>query len=180
MERNVGWSLLCGWVALGAVVGAAFVPWFEWSYLDGTQTWRELSDVWGPPAWVSGLPYGSVDVPPPHQRAVDVAVGVYLGLYLLGLALWARLVWAISRMLGRRWSVLAIGVGSGAVSAGIVVTLGLTAYIAKKVSLYAALASSWRVVAELESFCVIGPAMLMAGVALGSVTILRQLRAQRR
>jgi hypothetical protein len=174
MSRSVIAALVFGLVALGLIVTSAYVPWFWWLWLDGTETWPDDTDVWGPPAYVAGLPYATVDVSPPHRRIVDVAVGVYLGLYLLGLVLWARLIWALSRASRRRWRVLAAGGAGIVVSAGLVVVFGLAEYIAQKVGLYAAIASSYIVVAQWAGVRVLGPLLLGAGTALMVGVVARQ------
>jgi hypothetical protein len=176
MKNQAAGPVIVGLLALCLMVISAFVPWFKWSFQEGSQAWYESTSVWGPPAYVSGVPYASVDVSVNGVQMVNWAAGVYLLLFLLGIALWIVLLRMLRRKTERRTTLVVLGVGSVVVSVGLVVLLGLAGLIAKRVVLYAAIRSLRIVVAEMAGIRVPGPLTLIVGVMAEAVMVWRMRR----
>jgi hypothetical protein len=156
--------IILGFLALSTIVISSFLPWFRWSFHEGTQSWPEKTDVWGPPAVIYGMPYASVDVSAHGITSVNWAAGITLVLFFLGIVLWVALLWVLRREIKRRIVLAVVGAASIVVSGGLVVILGLAGLIAQRVGLYAAVQSSRIVVAELAGLQAPGPLMLAVGV----------------
>ena len=166
MKNKKMMRAVAGLVALGMIVASSFMPWFQWSFQEVTEVWTKGTSIWGPPAYIPGSPYASVDVPASDLKVVDGAVGVYLTLFLLGLVLWISLLWKLGRETERRGVIVAVGIGSVVIGIGLVVALGLAEVIAQRVGLYAAIRSSRIVVAELVGIRAEGPLMITVGIAI--------------
>ncbi len=173
MQNKTVGSVLAGLLALCLIVISAFLPWFKWSFQEGSQSWYESTSVWGPPAYIPGGHYASVDVSDGGIRAVNWAAGIYLALFLLGIVLWIALLRVLGRGAERRTALAVLGVGSVAASVALVVLPGLAGLIAKRVGLYAAIRSDRIVVAEMAGVQVLGPLMVVVGIVAEAVMVWR-------
>ena len=172
MKNKVAVPVIAGLLALSLIVISAFVPWFQWSFQEGSQVWYEKTSVWGPPPVYSfGPSIASVDMSVHDTRTVEWATGVYLLLFLLGIVLWIALLWMLRREIERRTVLVVLGVGSVVVSVGLVVILGLAELIAQRVGLYAATRTSMIVMVEMVGIQVPGPLMLIVGVVAEAVLL---------
>lgn len=180
MKTRVLVPVIVGLLALSLIVISAVVPWFKWSFQEGSQVWYERTTVWGPPpVYFFGPSYASVDVSIDGIKTVNWAAGVYLLLFLLSIVLWIALLRVLGRELERRTMPVVLGVGSVVASVGLILILGLGELIAQRVGLYAATRSSEIVVAEMVGIQVPGPLMLIVGVVMEAVTMVWRKRRQR-
>ena len=177
MKTRVLVPVIVGLLALSLMVISAFVPWFKWSFQEGSQVWYERTAVWGPPpVYFFGPSYASVDVSINGIKTVNWAAGVYLVLFSLGIVLWIRLLRVLGREVERRIMPVVLGIGSVGASVGLVAILGLGELIVKRVGLYAATRTSEIVVAEIVDIQVLGPLMLFVGIVVEAVTLIWRSR----
>jgi hypothetical protein len=173
-----------GLLALSLIVISASMPWFKWSFQEGSQVWYERTSVWGPPpfclpAYSSGPSYASVDVSIDGIKAVNWAASAYLVLFLLAIVLWIRLLQVLGRELERRTVPVVVGIVSVGASVGLVLILGLGELIAQRVGLFAAIRTLEIVVAEMVRIQIPGPLMLTVGVVAEAFTMVWGKRTRR-
>jgi hypothetical protein len=179
MNSNLMKPALTGFLGLSLVAIAAFMPWFEWTYKEGTEIWYRSSSLSGPPAIILGAPYATVEALNSDLQVVDSVVGVYLVLFGVGILLWTGLLWMLRQEM-RGWIGVAVGLGTVGGWTGLVLALELAELIAQRTGVYAATVTDRIVVAEMESFQFLGPSLVVVGTGVELAAILLLLRRKRR
>ena len=165
---NKGWGpLVAAFLGLSLMAGSAYAPWFQWAYGAGTDLWYESTAIWGPPAYMLSSPgsYAMVDDAGDYFSGVDRIVATYLVIFLMGLGLWLALLWRSRRAIDGRL-LAAVGLVTVLGWLGLLGILGLAELIARRVGLYAAVRSDRIITAELVGLQVIGPLLLVTGLAV--------------
>jgi positive regulator of sigma E activity len=182
MKAGLIGSVISGLAALVLITASAFVPWFEWAVWEGAEAQMDRTGIGGPPSFVPGTPYGSVEISAHDQSVLDLSVCVYLAVLLLGLA--SALLypfWTLSERLGTRKAAVAAGSVGLLLYVGIAIGAGLLRFILDTLMRHSGARSTWIVTFELQNILVTGPLMLLAGAVLGigtAVWALRRHRAQ--
>jgi hypothetical protein len=179
MNNNAIKPTLTGFLGLSLVALAAFLPWFQWTFEEGNEIWYGSSSLSGPPAIIFGAPYATVEALSSDLAIVNRSVAVYLVIFLVGIGLWATLLWRLRQEM-RRWILAVVGLGAAVGWAGLVMALELSELIAQRTGLYAATVTDRSVVADLDRFQVMGPALVGVGIGVQLVAIIFLGRRNRR
>jgi hypothetical protein len=179
--------LIAGLLALAAGVGAAALPWHDWtidpaydvakypSLLTDQHRMLPGSDIWGPPGWLPGIPFATVTLSDAGRRAIDATLRGYTLQVLACIALWTV---ALYRVLAPHTgaggaALIAVGVSTLLIVAtGF--ALGLPEYTVFRFffSRGGLVGSTVRVQAEWVRARVEGRAMTLFSVALELVVLL--------
>jgi hypothetical protein len=176
MRTSLALPLLSGLVGLVLIAMSASAPWFEWRTEESAGVEIGVTGVWGAPFFVPGTPLGTVVLSPSHRRTVDLAATLYAALLASGLALWAATPFPpLSRQIGRRRALLAVGGGAAALFLGAAFAAGLVWYVAgRRIGMH----STWLVEMALVRVRTAGPLLLLLSWILQVIPFLRGLRRQ--
>jgi hypothetical protein len=165
MTNKIRGPLITSFLGLSLMAISAFTPWFLWAYREGAELWYESTSIWGPPAYILGFPaYAMVDDAGHYFTTVDRIVAIYLVIFLAGIGLWLALLWWSRRDIDG-WVLVAVGLVSVLGWMGPLIIFGLGELIAHRVGLYAAVRSDRIITAELIRLQVLGPLILVIGLA---------------
>jgi hypothetical protein len=178
MNTRFWGPMIAGAAALILMVAAAFVPWFEWSLQEYGEAQVESSGIWGPPSFVPGTPFGSVEVSANHQRVVDVSAGVYVVLIAATVVTWSVLLLpSLSCRLGSRRAALVVVGGGAVLCVGVGIISGFAVFFLTGLMRDSMVRSTRIVVAELQRMRVVGPLLLLVGLAGEIVALVWARRA---
>jgi len=170
--------MIAGAAALILMIASAFVPWFEWSLEEYGEAQVEGSGIWGPPSFVPGTPFGSVEVPVSHQRVIDASVGVYVVLIAATIVTWSVLLLPfLSCRLGSRRATLVVVGGGAVLCVGIGIVSGFAVFFLTGLMRDSMVRSTRIVVAELQRVQVVGPLLLLVGLTGEIVALVWARRA---
>lgn len=172
-------AIVAGLVGFSLTVVAGFVPWIQCTWQADAEIWLGATGVWGPPAYISALPeatYATVKIEPGSQTSLYGIMGLYLLIFLIGIGLWIRILWA-NRSIEQKWITLGGGIVSIIIGVGVVLLVGLAEVIAQRTGLYAAITTDRVVTATLDSIQAPGPLLLLTGIVLEAIALFGSRRA---
>jgi hypothetical protein len=180
MKAGLIGLVISGLAALVLIAASAFVPWFEWAVWEGSEVQMDRTGIGGPPSFVPGTPYGSVEISAHDQSVLGLSICVYLAVLLLGLvSALLHPFWTLSERFGTRKAAIAVGSAGLLLYVGIAIVAGFLKFVLDTLMRHSGARSTWIVTFELQSILVTGPLMLLAGAMLGIGTAIWALRRRR-